>query len=186
MLFRSKVELDDDSETGNGKALFVYLYEKRGGTVRVTKATKSAVIYENVDTGLSLYPIAWGNWRRQKNQYHGRALITSLIPNQTEVNRMFAVTLRHLQTTAYPKVIYDADRISHWSDAVGEPIAVHGLRLGERIPDLATSFSVPEMSGQISAFIDKVWAYLKECVGATDAQMGNVKPDNTSVGVKLL
>lgn len=175
-----KVELDPDDDTGNGKALYVYLYEKRGGTVHVTKATKTAVIYEDVDTGLSLYPVAWGNWQRQKNQYHGRALITSLIPNQIEINRMFAVSLRHLQTTAYPKIMYDADRISYWSDAVGEPIAVHGLRAGEGIPQLATAFTVPEMSGQISGFIDKVLAYTKECMGATDAQMGNVKPDNTS------
>ena len=175
-----KVELDNDEETGNGKALYLYLYEKQGGTVRVTKATKTAVIYEAVDTGLSLYPIAWGNWRRQKNQYHGRALISGLIPNQIEINRMFAVTLRHLQSTAYPKIVYDADRIPYWSDAVGEPVAVRGLRPEQRIPDLASSFAVPEMSGQISGFIDKVLAYTKECMGATDAQMGNVKPDNTS------
>ena len=175
-----KVELEDDDETGNGKALYVYLYEKRGGTVHVTKATREAVIYEDIDTGLSVYPIAWGNWRKQKNQYHGRALLTGLIPNQIEINRMFAVTLRHLQTTAYPKTLYDADRIPYWSETVGEPIAVHGLRAGEKIPDLATTFSVPEMSGQISNFLDKVLSYTKDCMGATDAQMGNVKPDNTS------
>ena len=175
-----KVELEDDDETGNGKALYVYLYEKKGGTVHVTKATREAVIYEDIDTGLSVYPVAWGNWRRQKNQYHGRALLTGLIPNQIEINRMFAVTLRHLQTTAYPKTLYDADRIPYWSDAVGEPIAVRGLRAGEKIPDLATTFAVPEMSGRIGEFIDKVLSYTKDCMGATDAQMGNVKPDNTS------
>ena len=174
-----KIEPEEDEE-GTGKALCVILYEKKGETVRVTKATRGAVIYEDIDTGLSLYPIAWGNWRAQKNQYHGRALITSLIPNQIEINRMFAVSLRHLQTTAFPKVIYDRGKISCWSDAVGEPIAVDGLSPGERIPDIATSFAVPEMSGQISNYIDKVLAYTKECMGATDAQMGNVKPDNTS------
>ena len=175
-----KLELDEDPEAGNGKALYVILYEKKNGTVHVTKATRNAVIYEDIDTGLSLYPVAWGNWKNQKNQYHGRALITSLIDNQIEINRMFAVSLRHLQSTAFPKVIYDATKIPYWSDAVGEPIAVEGLEPGQRIPDIATAFQVPEMSGQISNFIDKVLAYTKECMGATDAQMGNVKPDNTS------
>lgn len=174
-----KVEPQED-EDGTGKALYVILYEKQGGTVRVTKATRDAVIYEDIDTGLSLYPVAWGNWRTQKNQYHGRALITSLIPNQIEINRMFAVSLRHLQTTAFPKVLYNEGVIPYWSDAVGEPIAVKGLEPGQRIPDIATSFQAPEMSGQISNYIDKVLAYTKECMGATDAQMGNVKPDNTS------
>ena len=175
-----KLEIEEDDESGNGKALYVLMYEKKGETVHVTKATRDAVIYEDIDTGLSLYPVAWGNWRRQKNQYHGRALITNLINNQIEINKMFAMVLRHLQTTAFPKTLYNANVIPYWSDAVGEPIAVHSLELGQRIPDIATSFSVPEMSTQISNFIDKVLTYTKECMGATDAQMGNVKPDNTS------
>ena len=55
-----------ESEAGSGKALFVYLYTKVEGrdgtsTVHVTKATRSAVIFEDIDTGLSLYPVAWGN-----------------------------------------------------------------------------------------------------------------------------
>jgi len=53
-----RTELDGDG----GKALYLYMYEKKDGTVHVTKATKNAVIYEDVDTGLSRYPIAWGNW----------------------------------------------------------------------------------------------------------------------------
>ncbi|MBR3704145.1 MAG: hypothetical protein IKM11_01465, partial [Oscillospiraceae bacterium] len=61
---------------GNGKALYVYMYEKKNGTVHVSKATKNCVIYEDIDTGLARYPIAWGNWEKQKNQYHGRALVT--------------------------------------------------------------------------------------------------------------
>jgi hypothetical protein len=36
------------------------------------------------------------------------------------------------------------------------------------------------MTNQIFTLIDKAMAYTKECLGATDAQMGNVKPDNTS------
>jgi hypothetical protein len=36
------------------------------------------------------------------------------------------------------------------------------------------------MSNQIIMAIDKAVSYTKDCLGATDAQMGNVKPDNTS------
>ena len=49
-------------------------------TVHVTKATKNVNIFEDVDTGLTRYPIAWGNWEKQKNQYHGRALVTGIVP----------------------------------------------------------------------------------------------------------
>jgi hypothetical protein len=36
------------------------------------------------------------------------------------------------------------------------------------------------MSAQIIQAIDLCMAYTRECLGATDAQMGNVRPDNTS------
>ena len=68
---------------------------RRVERVHVTKATRDAVIFEDVDTGLSRYPIAWGNWERQKNQYHGRALVTGLVPNQIFINTMFAMAMRH-------------------------------------------------------------------------------------------
>lgn len=149
-------------------------------TVYATKATRTGVIYEDVDTGLSLYPIAWGNWERQKNQYHGRALVTGLIPNQIFINTMFATAMRHMQLMAFPKTVYNADLISAWTNEVGQAIAVHGLQPGQSVSQVATNLNPAEMSNQIFTLIDKVMAYTKECLGATDAQMGNVKPENTS------
>ena len=149
-------------------------------TVHVTKATKNAIIYEDVDTGLTRYPIAWGNWEKQKNQFHGRALVTGLIPNQIFINTMFATAMRHLQLMAFPKTIYNADLISSWSNEVGQAIGVRGLQPNQPISQVAYNLQPAEMSNQIFSLIDKAMAYTKECLGATDAQMGNVKPDNTS------
>jgi len=149
-------------------------------TVYATKATRNTVIYENVDTGLSRYPIAWGNWEHQKNQYHGRALVTGLIPNQIFINTMFATAMRHMQLMAFPKTIYNADLISAWTNDVGQAIGVHGVQPGQSMGQLASTIQPAEMSNQIFALIDKAMAYTKECLGATDAQMGNVRPDNTS------
>ena len=169
------------------KALYVLLYTKqrREGpdgvpTVRVTKATRTAVIYEDIDTGLSVYPVAWGNWEKQKHQYHGRALVTGIIPNQIFINTMFAAAMRHLQLMAFPKTIYNADLISSWTNEVGQAIGVHGLQPGQSASQAAVHLQAAEMSGQIFALIDKAMAYTKECLGATDAQMGNVRPENTS------
>ena len=149
-------------------------------TVCATKATRTGVIYEDVDTGLSLYPIAWGNWERQKNQYHGRALVTGLIPNQIFINSMFATAMRHMQLMAFPKTIYNADLIAQWSNEVGQAIAIHGLMPGQSVGQVAANIQPAEMSSQIFALIDRAMTYTKECLGATDAQMGNVRPDNTS------
>ena len=173
-----RTELNSDDE--NGKALYVYLYEKKDGTVRVTKATKNCVIYEEIDTGLRRYPIAWGNWERQKNQYHGRALVTGIIPNQIFINTMFAMVMRHLQLMGFPKTVYNADLISQWSNEVGQAIGVRGLMPGQSISQVAYNLQPADMSNQIIMAIDKAVSYTKDCLGATDAQLGNVRPDNTS------
>lgn len=149
-------------------------------TVHVTKATKSCVIYEDVDTGLSRYPIAWGNWERQKNQYHGRALVTGIIPNQIFINTMFAMVMRHLQLLGFPKTVFNADLISQWNNEIGQAIGVRGIQPGQSISQVAANLQPASMSEHIFAAIDRAVDYTRECLGATDVQMGNVKPDNTS------
>ena len=192
---KTEIRGDDDK---TGKALFVYLYTKvwkeeqrinpRTGltemrkvqTVHVTKATRHCNIFEDVDTGLTRYPLAWDNWQKQRNQYHGRALVTDIIPNQIFINQMMAMVFRHLQTQAFPTKIYNADLIPNISNEVGTAIGVRNLQPGQQIGEVISTIPAANMSAQIIQAIDLCMAYTKECLGATDAQMGNVRPDNTS------
>ena len=192
---RTEIHGDDDK---TGKALFVYLYTKvwkdeqyinpktglveirKVQTVHVTKATRHCNIFEDVDTGLSRYPLAWGNWQKQRNQYHGRALVTEIIPNQIFINQMMAMVFRHLQTQAFPTKIYNADLIPNISNEVGTAIGVRNLQPGQQIGEVISTIPAANMSAQIIQAIDLCMAYTKECLGATDAQMGSVRPDNTS------
>ncbi len=192
---KTEIHGDDDK---TGKALFVYLYTKvwkdeqyinpktglveirKVQTVHVTKATRHCNIFEDVDTGLSRYPLAWGNWQKQRNQYHGRALVTEIIPNQIFINQMMAMVFRHLQTQAFPTKIYNADLIPNISNEVGTAIGVRNLQPGQQIGEVISTIPAANMSAQIIQAIDLCMAYTKECLGATDAQMGSVRPDNTS------
>lgn len=149
-------------------------------SVHVTKATRSVNIFEDVDTGLTHYPIAWANWEKQKNQYHGRALVTGIVPNQIFINSMFAMIFRHLQLQSFPKTIYNAELISQWNNEVGVALGVRGLQPGQDLRSVATVLQPSDMSNQIVMCIDKCMAYTKECLGATDAQMGNLALENTS------
>lgn len=149
-------------------------------TVHVTKATKSMNIFEDVDTGLTRYPIAWGNWEKQKNQYHGRALVTGIIHNQIFINSMMAMVFRHLQLQAFPKTIYNADLISQWTNELGVAVGVSGMQPGQDLRSVAMTLQPGDMSAQIMMAIDRALQYTRECLGATDAQMGRVRPDNTS------
>lgn len=149
-------------------------------TVHVTKATKTCTIYEDIDTGLSRYPIAWGNWERQKNQYHGRALVTGIIPNQIFINSMFSMVMRHLQLLGFPKTLYNADVVGQWTNEIGQAIAIRGLQPGQNVNAVAYNLQPADMSNQIIATIDKAISYTKDCLGATDAQLGSARLDNTS------
>lgn len=154
-------------------------------TVWVSKHTKFADIFEPIDTGLTYYPVAWGNWERQKNQYHGRALVTGIIPNQIYINSMFALIMRHQQMLGFPKTLYDANIIGQWNNAVGQAIAVYDLPPDKRMSDLHSVIQPADMSTQIMQCIETAMQYTKECLGATDAQLGNVRPDNTSALIAL-
>ena len=149
-------------------------------SVHVTKATKSAVIYENVDTGLTHYPIAFGNWEKQPHRFHGHALITDIIGNQIFINKMFALAITHMQSMAIPKIVYNANLIPAWNKQIGQAIGIHNLKPDQPLPKVAEVIHPPEMSAQVMSLIDKTMQYTRECLGATDAQMGNVRPDNTS------
>jgi len=154
-------------------------------TIWVSKHTKFATIVEETDTGLTYYPIAWGNWEKQKNQYHGRALVTGIIPNQIYINSMFALIMRHQQMLGFPKTLYDANVIGQWNNAVGQAIAVYDLPPDKRMNDLYGVIQPADMSTQIMRCIEMAMQYTKECLGATDAQLGNVNPDNTSALIAL-
>ena len=154
-------------------------------TVVVSKHTKFADIIPETDTGLSYYPIAWGNWEHQKNSYHGRALVTGIIPNQIYINSMFALIMRHQQMLGFPKTLYDANVIPQWSNSVGQAIAVYDLPPEKRMSDLHSVIQPADMSTQIMRCIEMAMQFTKECLGATDAQLGNVRPDNTSALIAL-
>lgn len=154
--------------------------EEEVTTITASKSVRGAYIYKDIDTGLSRYPIAWGNWEKQKNQYHGRALATGLLPNQIFINRMFAMVMYHLMMTAFPKAVYNADAIELWSNAIGEAIPVSGVDLQTNLSNIATYLQPGNMSNQIVQVIEMVMQYTKETMGISDAALGQIDPKNTS------
>lgn len=107
-------------------------------------------------------------------------MITGLIPNQIFVNKLFAMCMISLMTLAYPKVIYDQTRIPRWTSRVGAAIGVNGSVEGvARIMDPAS------ISPQISQFIDLAISYTQKFLGASDAALGDTRPDNTSAIIAL-
>lgn len=151
------------------------------GTVWAVKCVDGAIVRPEWDTEQKLYPIVWMSWDVVPNCYHGQAAVTGLIPNQIFVNKMFAMTMISLMTTAYPKVVYDKTRIAKWDSGVGKAIGVNGGDMSS----VARTIDPATISPQVSQFIELAINLTKEFMGATDAALGNVRPDNTSAIIAL-
>jgi hypothetical protein len=179
-----KIEVDVQDIQGDeyGKATYIIVYRKdrKTGTIKASKCTETAYMYKDVDTGLSHYPVSWLVWEKQKNQYHGRAVATGMIPNQIFINKMFAMVMYHLMTAAFPKAVYDADKLDEWTNEIGEAIGLHDLQTGDNIRNLATYLQPGNMSNQIVQVLELAIKYTKETLGINDAVTGNVNPELAS------
>lgn len=179
----TEVDIDGDNE---GKALYIYVYEKKldkegNEKIYVSKCTKDAMIFEDVDTELTRYPIAFSNWYEMKNTYHGRGEVEGIEPNQIAINKMFSMIVFHQMMTAFPTAVYDADAIKSWNNKIGTAFAVRGLKeTGRSIKDIAGYLEPANMSSFITQTIDLTFQYTKECLGVSDAALGQIDPKNTS------
>lgn len=172
-----KIELETDDY---GKSLYLLVYKKVKGKILATKCVQGAYIYKDKDTGLTRYPIAWMNYRKQKNCYHGIAGCTGLIPNQIAVNKLVAMIIYSVMNTAFPKLVYDADRISGLTNKIGEQIGIRDRMPNESIRDVASYLETGQVSNQVISTIELLVSYTKDMLGINDAAVGNVNPDNTS------
>lgn len=170
---RGKIEID--SKGDSGKCLYVIKLKKEKGKIMMQKSTKYCVITPMKDTGLTRYPVAWTNWTRLKNSYHGQAEGTGLIPNQILINQMFAMIAYFMRMQAFGKVIYDKSRISAWNNAIGSSIGVEG-----DITGAVQQLQPGQMNNMIMTSFDKAVSLTKELCGANDTALGNVDPKNTS------
>lgn len=168
-----KIEIIGDNY---GKALYIiiYKYDKTTKTIKVSKCLENVYIYKDIDTGLTNYPVAWLCWEKQKNQYHGRAVATGMIPNQIFINRMFAMVMYNLMMTSFPKAVYDSDRISGWSNEIGTAIPLSGLNPGDSISNAAAYLQPGNMSNQIVQVIELAISQTKESLGINDALTGSM------------
>lgn len=169
--------IDENGDYDDELVTIFTRFWKEKGTIHFAQCTKDVMLKEDTDTLYKLYPIAWINWEKIKNSYHGQSCITGLIPNQIYVNKIVAMAMLHTKMTAFPKIVYDKSKLpGGWDNTVGQAIGVVG-----NVSDVVMQATRPaEMSHQALALVDKVIEYSKELMGASDAALGDIKPENTS------
>ena len=162
------------------KASYVICMYKKDGTVRFRKSCRGLVTVPERDTGLHYYPLVLMNWERVKNSYHGQAAATNLVDNQLYINKAFAMVMKHMMDVSFSKVIYNANLIDEWTGEIGEAIAVNGP-----VEQAANRLDPGSLQAGFLDVIQMTMGITKELMGATDAALGNVAPDNTSAIIAL-
>lgn len=166
----------DDPETGKVTVVRRY-WREEDGRVWACEVCAGGTIRPPWCTGYTQYPVAWLPWEKVKNRYHGQAALTGLIPNQIYINKLYALAMQHVKRMAFPKVIYNRNLLPKgWDNRVGAAIGVPG----DPGMAVASGFKAPDMSAQVLTLIDRVIEVTRDTMGASDASLGNIRPDNTS------
>jgi hypothetical protein len=168
----------EDKAEGELTTVITKLWKEKG-TVYAEKTTATAVLQKPFDTGLLLYPVSPFVWEKIRNSFHGMAAISGLIPNQIAVNKLFAMAVHSIKTTAFPKVIYSETAFGgkKWSNRVGEAIGVPTGMVADSVMQLTSTGNI---SPQVMETITKIIDSSRDFMGASDSALGNVKPENTS------
>lgn len=170
-----------DSYTDDKVTVLTYLYRNRDtGTIWCCESTEKGILRKAYDTKYKLYPLVWLSWDYIQDCYHGQAMITGLIPNQKFINKMFAMVGISLITTAFPKVIYDKNRIRSWDGSVGSAVGVNG-----NVDNVARTIDGATVNPQVAQFVELAIDKSMSFLGASKVAMGDSRPDNTSAIIAL-
>lgn len=156
-----------------------WMQETQDGDAHVwfMKTCGKVVLQEATDTGLTRYPIAYWSWQPKKNACHGVRIMKENINSQIAVNRMWTAVMLHIDTMAFPKMVYDRNKFPKgWDATPGKAVGVSG-DVKDSVTSVAGGVPLPTIVlDVIKLTIDTT----RDCMGASDAALGNVKPDNTS------
>jgi len=159
----------------------IKFYRDDNGYVVWEKSVSNTVIC-SVTTELRLYPVAYYNWESVKNSCHGNAPVTGLIQNQKYINKAYAMAMKHMVDTAFSKIIYDKKLIPEWTNEVGQAI---GVVSGGDVSNAVKVVGTGEMQSEFLPLLENTLEQTKAMMGATDAAIGEVIPNNTSAILAL-
>ena len=159
----------------------IYKMYKDGGTVHFSVATRWVEIVEDVDIGISLYPIAHFNWEEKEGSARGEGEVRYLIPNQIEVNRTEVRRVLTVKYQAYPQKVVDISKIQNPQalNTVGGTIKTNGTPV-EDVHKIVGTIPPAQMSPDVKLLQDDLINVTRDLAGAGDTATGQVDPESAS------
>ena len=159
----------------------VYKMYKQNGTVHYSVATRWVDITKDIDTGLSLYPIAHFVWEEKEGSARGEGEVRYLIPNQIEVNRTEVRRVLTVKYQAYPQKVVDISKISNPQalNTVGGTIRTNGQPVDD-VNKIVGTIPPAQMSPDVKQLQEDLIMVTRELAGAGDTATGQVNPESAS------
>ena len=170
----AKIELDN-------MVTIVYKMFKQNGTVHYSIATRWCTIVEEVDTGLTHYPIAHFIWEEKEGSARGEGEVKYLIPNQIEVNRTEMRRVLTVKEQAYPMKVVDITKVANPEaiNTVGGTIRTNGAAVDD-VRKIVGTIPPAQMSTDVKQLQDDLIQVTRELAGAGDTATGQVDPESAS------
>lgn len=159
----------------------VYKMYRHNGTVHFSVATRYVDIAEDVDTGLTLYPVAHFNWEEKEGSARGEGEVRYLIPNQIEVNKTEMRRVLTVKLQAYPTRVADISKISNPGalDRVGVTIKTNGSPVDD-VNKIIGVIQPAQMSPDVVKLQEDLIQVTRDLAGAGDTATGQVNPEAAS------
>ena len=170
----AKIELDN-------MVTIIYKMFKKDGTVHFDVGTRWCEIAGEIDTGLSLYPIAHLVWEEKEGSARGEGEVRYLIPNQIEVNRTEVRRVLTVKYQAYPQKVVDISKISNPQalNTVGGTIRTNGQPV-EDVHKIVGTSPPAQMSPDVVELQEGLIQTTRDLAGAGDTATGQVNPEAAS------
>ncbi len=170
----AKEELDD-------MVTVVYKMYKKDGTVHFSISTRWVEITEDVDTGLSLYPVAHFLWEEKEGSARGEGEVRYLIPNQIEVNRTEVRRVLTVKYQAYPQKVANKSKISNPEalNRVGGVIMTNDAPVDD-VHKIIGTVPPAQMSPDVVKLQEDLISMTRELAGAGETATGQVDPEQAS------
>lgn len=170
----AKLELDN-------MVTIIYKMYKKDGTVHFSVATRWITIAEDINTGLSLYPVAHFNWEEKEGSARGEGEVRYLIPNQIEVNRTEVRRVLTVKYQAYPQKVVDTSKVANPSalNTVGGTIKTNGQPVDD-VRKIVGTIPPAQMSPDVKQLQEDLIQITRELAGAGETATGQIDPESAS------
>ena len=170
----AKLELDN-------MVTIIYKLYKKDGTVYFSAASRWVTITEDVDMGISLYPVAHSVWEEKKGSARGEGEVRYLIPNQIEVNRTEVRRVLTVKYQAFPQKVVDVSKIANPQalNTVGGTIKTRGTTV-EDVRKIVGTIQPAQMSSDVIKLQEDLINVTRDLAGAGDTATGQVNPESAS------